>query len=106
LSVRETSDGTLLVHCFAGCETAAILKALNLELRDLFPRSLKQRSPPYTRRPHYHAVYEAVRTLRRDALIVAIAAGDIAAGRPICERDLQTLFAVASRVRRIAEMVA
>ena len=36
LSVREGSDGRALVHCFAGCETQEILRALGLEFRDLF----------------------------------------------------------------------
>ena len=105
LSIRQTGDGTLLVHCFAGCDTGAILKALGLELRDLFPRPLKDRVPPHQRGAHYHACREALRELQRDALLVAIAASDVAAGRPLDNRDLQLLFAAAARARRIAEMV-
>jgi hypothetical protein len=37
LSIRSTSDGTVLVRCFAGCDAASIVAALGLELRDLFP---------------------------------------------------------------------
>jgi hypothetical protein len=40
LSLRETSDGTTLLRCFAGCSAQDIVRALNLELRDLFPTSL------------------------------------------------------------------
>jgi hypothetical protein len=105
LSIREVRDGTLLIHCFAGCDTGAVLTAIGLELRDLFPRSLKDRIPPSTQRIHYHAACEALRTLRKDSLIVAIAAADVAAGRPISDHDIQTLFAVATRARRIAELV-
>jgi len=36
LSVTEGPDGRVLVHCFAGCEKAAILESVGLELRDLF----------------------------------------------------------------------
>lgn len=37
LSVRETSDGRVLVHCFAGCGAAAVVAAVGLDLKDLFP---------------------------------------------------------------------
>lgn len=39
LSVREVPDGTLLIHDFAGCNSAAIVRAIGLELRDLFPNA-------------------------------------------------------------------
>lgn len=35
LSVRRI-DGQVLVHCFAGCDTAAVVAALGLTMRDLF----------------------------------------------------------------------
>ncbi len=37
LSIAEGRDGRVLIHCFSGCETAQVLKALDLEWRDLFP---------------------------------------------------------------------
>lgn len=37
LSIAQSDDGTALVKCHAGCDTAAILAAVGLELRDLFP---------------------------------------------------------------------
>lgn len=40
LSVKQ-ADGKLLVKCFAGCDTADILKPLNLEAKDLFLNSRK-----------------------------------------------------------------
>lgn len=36
LSVKEADDGRVLVHCFAGCETADVLAALGRTLADLF----------------------------------------------------------------------
>jgi hypothetical protein len=37
LSIRETTDGTILFHCFAGCATEDIVEALGLSMVDLFP---------------------------------------------------------------------
>ena len=37
LSIAQGDDGTALVKCHAGCDTAAILAAVGLKLADLFP---------------------------------------------------------------------
>lgn len=36
LSITEGQDGRVLVHCFAGCDTAAVLAAIGLSFSDLF----------------------------------------------------------------------
>lgn len=41
LSIRETDDGTALVHCFANCETRDVLDAIGLEPRDLFASDVR-----------------------------------------------------------------
>lgn len=38
LSVSEGDDGRVLLHCHAGCPTDAIVDAIGLSLKDLFPR--------------------------------------------------------------------
>lgn len=37
LSISETTEGRILVHCHAGCTTASVLKAMNLAFADLEP---------------------------------------------------------------------
>ena len=37
LSISEGSDGHILIHCFAGCETSEILNSVGLSMTDLFP---------------------------------------------------------------------
>jgi hypothetical protein len=37
LGVRERLDGSLLVHCYAGCATDDVLDALDLDYPDLYP---------------------------------------------------------------------
>ena len=36
LSIKTRPDGATLLHCFAGCATAAVLAAIGLTERDLF----------------------------------------------------------------------
>lgn len=43
LSVKDGSDGRVLIHCHGGCPTSAILEVLGLSESDLFPR------PPWAR---------------------------------------------------------
>ncbi len=40
LSVRE-SNGKILLKCFAGCDTQAIVSAMNIEIKDLFSEQKK-----------------------------------------------------------------
>ena len=46
LSISDGLDGRILLHCHAGCELEAVLLAVNLETRDLFPKTNgHQRAP-------------------------------------------------------------
>ena len=46
LSISRGDDGRWLLHCHAGCELEAVLLAVNLETRDLFPKTNgHQRAP-------------------------------------------------------------
>ena len=38
LSIKETPDGDVLLHCFAGCGVDDVLAALGLEMSDLFSK--------------------------------------------------------------------
>lgn len=40
LSVKAGDDGRVLVRCFAGCQTAEVVAALGMGLRDLFEEPL------------------------------------------------------------------
>ncbi len=42
LAISEGTDGRVLVHCFAGCNTEHILRALGLSMCDLFPEKPKK----------------------------------------------------------------
>lgn len=45
LAVTATTDGTLLINCFACHDTRSIQDAMGLELADLFPDRIKDTSP-------------------------------------------------------------
>ncbi|HCJ29538.1 MAG TPA: virulence-associated protein E [Pseudomonas sp.] len=59
LGIKETADGTVLLHCFAGCTARDITAAIGLELRDLFPgERIQRRGPSKAALRHERAVYE------------------------------------------------
>lgn len=37
LALRETDDGRILLHCFAGCSTESVVNAMGLQWSDLMP---------------------------------------------------------------------
>src|SRR3989304_9681032 len=39
LHVAESETAGILLHCFAGCTPEAIVRALGLEMKDLFPEN-------------------------------------------------------------------
>ncbi len=40
LSIFQKQDGTILLHCFAGCDPLDILTAIGMDMSDLFPEGL------------------------------------------------------------------
>ena len=42
LSIRLSPEGKILLHCFAGCPVEAVLEALGVSWRDLFPDSREE----------------------------------------------------------------
>lgn len=87
LTIRQVDDGTILIHCFAGCEPNDILAALGMNIRDLFPRALGHHRLPKRRRGI--SAFEALRAVRFEVLVLAFIAEDIATGQPhpeLCRR--------------------
>ncbi len=104
LSIRGLEDGRILLHDFAGCSATDVVSAIGLELSDLFP----ERPTHYhgaTRPNHFHAAREALQLQGRQALIVAIAAENLASGISLTDEDRALLLAAARRLRTTVEMV-
>ncbi|WP_068826736.1 AAA family ATPase [Pseudomonas sp. BMS12] len=72
LSIRETEDGTVLLHCFAGCEVSDIVSSANLEWHELFPHAPTNAA----RQRHRIECLEAARNHARLLLDIAAANAD------------------------------
>lgn len=95
LSVRELDSGICLVHCFAGCEVAAVLAAAGLTFDDLYPERQIENGKP-ERRP-FPAV-DVLRAISFEVMIVAMAASRMLSGKTFVEADKARLFLAAQRI--------
>lgn len=102
LSISEADEGRALVHCFAGCDAAAIVEAAGLTLADLFPERLRDDTPD-GRRKARRAAREAQWGAALDVLvlesrIVQIAVAETLAGRELDWTDFQRLVLAQQRI--------
>lgn len=102
LSVRENPDGSVLLHCFAGCPVSDVVAALGLELSDLFPpRQLTGREPK--RQPRLLSHAQALELLEREAYLVSVAAANVLHGVVLEQSDLDRLTQAAGRIQWLRE---
>lgn len=95
LSIRETSDGRVLLHCFAGCDAEAVLAAVGLTFSDLYPEQPGQHFKPERHRFDARAALECV---YHEALVVSVIVADMAAGETLTDEHQERLTMAASRL--------
>lgn len=106
LSIREAEDGKILLRCMAGCGLEEIVKAVGLEVSDLFPRRLdddygkrrNDRFPPFPWR-------DAIKILRHDLMLISMGAAKIAMEEELSEADLDAITASAIDIITLIEQV-
>lgn len=104
LSVRETEDGRVLVHCFGGCEVNAVLGAVGMTLTDLFP-DRPERVDGHTSRQVKPAFYasDLLRIASIECLVVMIAAYDMRRGKTLSESDMSRLQTAQQRIEEVVQ---
>lgn len=99
LSIGD-DNGTVLIHCYAGCSPADIVAAVGMNLSDLFPRKVLT-GKPGRRSPWLGAT--ACKALVVDALVVANIASAMHRNREISDQDYESLWAAIGRLMRTEE---
>jgi hypothetical protein len=103
LSIRELSDGRVLVHCFAMCPVEDVLGAVGLDFDALFP----PRAQEYAQRiKKPWRASDVVRALEYELTLAAIALGDIEHDRPMSNADRIRCGQCRERILRFAEELA
>lgn len=99
-SARECADGTILLHCFAGCEISDMTAPIGIELRDLFPPK------PYKYTPRKDGITAAKRReykalLKQESYLVKFAQGVMLSGGEITADDAERVLLADQRVRKL-----
>jgi hypothetical protein len=90
----------VLIQCFKGCEVAAVVDAMGLQLHDLFPPKLTG-SPPLPRRGMLSAA-QALEVIARECLLTWTAAFNLANGHALTAMDLEQLMIACRRIQSLA----
>ena len=98
LAIRETDDGVVLLHCFAGCDVGMVVGALGLEVSDLYPKNSTS-NRKIEKRP-FNA-NDLLILAAWESLLASIIASDISKGKL---NDKDRLLVAAGRLNDIAEV--
>jgi len=106
LSIKELSDGAVLVHCFAGCAVTEVLGAVGLAMDSLFPpRPAGDYTVTKTRKPRLLTASQALEVLGFESLICALVASDAAHGKAISDTDKERALQACGRIQHIVQEV-
>jgi hypothetical protein len=100
LSIRETPDGAVLMHCFAGCEAGAIAATIGIELSDLFPPRVSAGHEP-RRTASALTAGQALEVLSDEATLIAMEGTRIGKGFVPTSADLERIRRAAGRINHI-----
>lgn len=101
LAIKDVGDGRILVHCYANCAVEDVLGSIGMTLSDLMPdRAIDHRIKriPFNAR----TVLEANAF---SALIVAIAASDMAQGKTLTPEEKTTLWQISGELTEAVSYV-
>lgn len=102
LSVYEPDSGRVLIHCFSGCDVAAIVGAVGMDLADLFPpRVDDDKRKPRVRKPW--SARDVVAALEHECLVGVQLLNMLAAGAVIGTANRQRAKVCAERFVALAD---
>jgi hypothetical protein len=108
LSIAESDDGKVLVHCFAGCSAYDVVTAVGLTLADLFPERLAPSSPADRQRARQAKKESdwraALNILGRESTVALAAAETVLGGGTLADEDVDRLKMAVHRIGRAREV--
>ncbi len=102
LAISEGDNGRLLLHCWAGCETETVLSAVGLTFSDVMPERIGSDHAYKPVQKRFDAG-QVLRVLRSEAILVAIAAENIAEGIKLSDEDRDRVFNASCRIQAAAD---
>jgi hypothetical protein len=103
LAIKESDEGSVLLHCHSGCSSLEVLHGLGLEMKDLFPQQNINRMSPqerkeYSQKVQYSAMISALELVPPEMTIVACVGVDLSKGKRLDLADHKRLGLAIQRV--------
>ncbi len=102
LAIREKPDGTILLHCFAGCTVDDICNALGVSIGALFPNRGVGSRPPVKGRFDPAQILVA---LAHEATVLVLISEALHTGRALTSEMAQRLDLAAGRINAALQFV-
>jgi hypothetical protein len=104
LAIKDAGNGKLMLKCFAGCETIDILGAIGLDWDDVMPPKEPVQNIQ-TVKPRKVDIYatDALKIIRNESRVIAMAAMDITKGRVITDAELARIKLAMERINTASE---
>lgn len=102
LSIATGHDGRVLLHCFAGCESADIVAAVGMRLADLYPERVTRMTPEERRAARLRAKEAnwaaALGVLATEATVMEVACEMIGRGEALSPADIERVHLASRRI--------
>lgn len=102
MTITQTAEGIVLLHCFAGCPTDEVLGAIGMTFDDLYPEKAYADHIPPKRMPFNPR--DVLAAVSRESMIVALVADRVARGTPIDDETRKRCMVAMSRLQTAAEI--
>lgn len=104
LAIKDTGNGKLMLKCFAGCETIDILGAIGMDWDDVMPpkEAVEKIETVKPRKVDIYAT-DALKIIRNESRVIAMAAMDITKGRLITDAELARIKLAMERINTASE---
>ena len=99
LAIKQTDDGKILIHCFAGCDVESIVSSIDLSLADLMPDN-----PTYKKgsKPPKFNKYELFDRLVYESIILCIAIRQLITKEALSTEDQKRVLKAEQTIDNIA----
>lgn len=101
LAIKETSEGMVLIHCFAGCTPLEVLNAVGLDFHDVMPERV---GDGQVLKRLYFNPRTVLDTVNQTAMLVALMANEVAKGEPMTEEDKAKFFELSEELNEATKL--
>jgi hypothetical protein len=101
LSIKDAGDGRILIKCFAGCESEAVLTSLGLQFSDLFPERLPDL--PHRKASVGLSPRDIMEVIEHELTVASLILADVVEAKSIDETTWARFCKAAQRIQTVRD---